>query len=212
MKRLLIRIESYLSSLAIPFFFIVLAAVILGTIPVFILVLKYDPQLSNAYVAFGTLALALVTGVLAFFTYWSIRSRNAQEKRDRKERLINEIIEWVEDVARLNFKIYNFVEAQISKESWVESGIGDIASQFQVIEAKGIYITNITLSSFKGKRKLLSSVKAVNKEIRELVDVSVERLDGKVTTEAVTEHMNLLRLKIAELFKEAAKIKASDIG
>jgi len=212
MKRLLIRIKSYLSSLAIPFFFIVLAAVILGTIPVFILVLKYDPKLSNAYVAFGTLALALVTGVLAFFTWWSIRNSNEKEERDRKERLLNEIIEWAEDLARLNFKIYNFVEAQISKESWVESGIGEIVSQFQVIEAKGIYITNITLSSFKGKRKLLSSVKAVNKEIRELVDVSTERLDGKVTTEAVTEHMNLLRLKIAELFKEAAKIKARDIG
>ncbi len=178
---------------------------------VFVQMLREDVNLATAMVAFGTLILAIVAA-MAIDSSRAIEKRRreeelAKEERDRKERLLNEIIEWAEDVARLNFKIYNFIEAQIAKESWVESSIGEIVSQFQVVEAKGDYINTIVLSSFKGKGELLSAVKAVNKEIRELVDISMKRLDGKVATEAVTEHMNLLRSKITELLKETAKIK-----
>ena len=153
----------------------------------------------------GTLFL----GIMAWRTI--VQTRSIQ-KAERREKLLNEIIEWAMDVAKLNFKIYNFVEAQISKESWVESGIGEIVSQFQSVEAKGVYINSIALSSFKVDKKLSKDIKAVNKEIRELVDVSVKRMDGEVTTEAVQEHMNLLRTQIAELLKVVAKIKTRDIS
>ncbi len=153
----------------------------------------------------GTLALA-------FMTWKSIRQSRRIHEDEHQHSLLDEIIKWADDVAGWNFKLYNFIEAQIAKESWVESSIGEIVSQFQIVEAKGGYINTIVLSSFKGKRKLLSAVKAVNKEIRELVDISMKRLDGKVATEAVTEHMNLLRSKITELLKETAKIKTNDIG
>ncbi len=182
-----------------------------------------NPNMSIALSAFSTIALTIFAAVTLFLNYQARKdatdreerdrnARNDRENRDRKERLLNEIIEWAEDVAKLNFKIYNVVEAQISKESWVENGIGEIVSQFQLIEAKGDYINSIALSSFKVDKKLSKDIKAVNKEIRELVDVSVKRMDGEVTTEAVQEHMNILRLKILELFKEAAKIKTRDIS
>ncbi|MFC1860472.1 hypothetical protein ACFLYC_02735 [Chloroflexota bacterium] len=85
-------------------------------------------------------------------------------------------------------------------------------SQFQFVEAKGININSIALSSFKVDKKLSKDIKAINKEIGELVDVLVKRMDGEVTTEAVQEHMSVLRVKIAELLKEVAKIKARDIS
>ena len=148
----------------------------------------------------GTLFL----GIMAWRTICQTRRI---QKAERRERLLNEIIEWADDVAGWNFKTFNFVEAQIAKESWVESSTGEIVSQFQVVEAKGVYINSIALSSFKEDKKLSKAIKAVNKEIRELVDVSVKRLNGEVTKEAVPEHMNILRLKITGLFKETAKIK-----
>ncbi len=185
--------------------------------------LEHSSEYPQKVAALFMALTAFVTLLVVYATFNATKQSNlreqqrredelAKEERDRKEHLLNEITEWAEDVARLNFKIYNFIEAQIAKESWVESSIGEIVSQFQVVEAKGDYINTIALSSFKGKGKLLSAVKAVNKEIRELVDISMKRLDGKVATEAVTEHMNLLRSKITELLKETAKIKTRDIS
>ena len=177
--------------------------------------LPHLAHLPMALVAWGTILLAFATfSLIRHSKEQEDRRRQeeqAKEKRDRNELLLNEIIEWAEDVAKLNFKIYNFVEAQISKESWVENGIGEIVSQFQLVEAKGDYINSIALSSFKVDKKLSKDIKAVNKEIRELVDVSVKRMDGEVSTEAVQERMNILRLKIMGLFKEAAKIKGRNI-
>jgi len=178
--------------------------VVAGIITVWLIFLINNREIAVALTPWATLVLAIAA-------FWAIWQNYRFRKRDRKERLLSEIIEWAIDIARLNFKIYNFVEAQISKESWVESGIGEIVSQFQVVEAKGVYINNIALSSFTEK-KLRKAVEAINKEIRKLVDVSVERLDGKVATEAVTKHMNSLRSRITELLEEAAKIKTRDIG
>ena len=162
------------------------------------------------------LGAAILTGggtlFLGIMAWRTIRQTRNLQKAEKRERLLNEIIEWAEDVARLNFKIYNFIEAQISKESWVENVIGEIVSQFQVVEVKGDYINSIALSSFKGERKLSKAVKAVNKEIRELGDVSIKRLAKEVSSEVVKEHMDKLRLKIADLLKEVAKIKTRSIS
>jgi hypothetical protein len=46
---------------------------------------------------FATGILAIATVIMAFFTYWSIRSNNEKEKRDRKERLLREIEAWAND-------------------------------------------------------------------------------------------------------------------
>ncbi len=187
----------------------------LSGVGLFILITSL-PQYAIGFSVLATLALASA----AFLTIKEANAREerhrqeelAKERRDKDERLLNEIIEWAEDVARLNFKIFNFIEAQISKESWIESGIGEIVSQFQVVETKGVYMNSIAISSFKEDKKLSKAVKAVNKEIRGLADVSVKRLDKEVTSEIVTEHVNLLRVKITALLKETAKIKSRDIG
>ena len=204
-------VKNWLKGLGLSILIWVLIVFIAAWLAYTIAILKSDQQLSSAYVAVGTLILAFVTALLAYFTWQSVKSGYEREKRDRKERLLNEIMGWAEDAARLNFKIYNFIEAQISKETWVESGIGEIVSEFQVVEAKGVYINSIALSSFKEGKKLSGATKAVNKEIRELVDVSIKRLDGEVTSENVSEHMNLLRTKITKLLKETAKIKTEVI-
>lgn len=46
---------------------------------------------------------AISTMILAIAAFWTIRNSREQEKRDRKERLLNDIIEWAVDVTRVNF-------------------------------------------------------------------------------------------------------------
>lgn len=65
---------------------------------------KVDPNSYSLYVAIGTLLLALVTGVLAFSSWWNIRENTVKEKRDRKERLLNEIIAWVTEIHTASLK------------------------------------------------------------------------------------------------------------
>jgi hypothetical protein len=45
-------------------------------------------------VAIATLVLAFVTVFLAFGTFWSIRQNRVFREKDRKEQLLNEIIDW----------------------------------------------------------------------------------------------------------------------
>ena len=53
-----------------------------------------NPKLSNAYVAVGTLALAIATGFLAYFTYLSVKGIHDRERHDKKVKLISEIRDW----------------------------------------------------------------------------------------------------------------------
>lgn len=57
----------------------------------FIETLRRDLNLASALVAFGTLILAAITA-------WSILSGREKEDRDRKERLLDEIIKWAESI------------------------------------------------------------------------------------------------------------------
>jgi membrane protein implicated in regulation of membrane protease activity len=168
-----------------------------------IVILKNDPQLASAYVAVSTLILALITALMAYFTWLSIKSGEEREQRSKKERLLNEIIEWVEDVGRLVFEM-----PDIYQEEWRQAR--DIVSQFQVVAAKGDYIKRIALDSFEQDEKLVEAVEAVKKEFRELTDVSIELLDKGVSGEVVTEHISSVRLKISELLEQAARIKSEE--
>ncbi len=62
----------------------------------FIKMARSDTSLANALVAFGTLILALVTAL-------SILNSINREKRDRKERLFNEIIGWAENIIKSGY-------------------------------------------------------------------------------------------------------------
>lgn len=76
-----------------------LLGIFIGVWLVFTTVLLWgDEQLSNAYIAIGTLILASATAVLAFFSWLNIKSGYDREKRDRKERQLNEIIAWATQI------------------------------------------------------------------------------------------------------------------
>ncbi len=59
---------------------------------------KEDPGLAVASVAIGTLALAMATMALAFFTVRSIKNTNKLEERRSKEKLLKDVIKWAANV------------------------------------------------------------------------------------------------------------------
>ena len=65
---------------------------------VFVEMLRGDVNLATAMVAFGTLILAIVTAM-------AIDSSRAMERRNKKERLLNEIIEWATEIHTVSLKI-----------------------------------------------------------------------------------------------------------
>jgi len=98
--------------------------------------------------AFGTGILAIATIILAFFTYWNIRSRSAQEKRDRKERWLNEIIEWATDIKRCGWEVEYTIPSETTKvdiEMFQLQMSANRLSRFMVPSAKNKYVTEIAL-------------------------------------------------------------------
>jgi uncharacterized membrane protein YfcA len=72
---------------------------------VFVEMLREDVNLATAMVAFGTLILAIVTA-MAIDSSRAIEKRRrqeelAKERRNRDERLLNEIIEWAIEIVKV---------------------------------------------------------------------------------------------------------------
>ncbi len=87
-------------------FLVLLVSVVLCVLLIVrvISILKGDPQLANAYVAVFTLILAFATALLALFTWANIKNAIDMERRSRKERLLNEIIEWATEIHSASLK------------------------------------------------------------------------------------------------------------
>ena len=102
-----------------------------------VFILKSDPGLANAYVAIGTLILAIVTALLAGFTWLNIINSSEREIRYRKERLLNEIIEWSIDITRANFGGEIVVTSGVSEKIQKKRDMVNRLLQCQVLKVKG---------------------------------------------------------------------------
>ena len=135
-----------------------------------IAILKSDPQLASAYVAVGTLILALVTALLALFTWLSIRSGEEREERNREERLLKEIIEWAQDIAGCNMTVNPESVTQIAgsqgEREYHHAVLCDFANRLQAIRGKSLYAKSITSSeAFKQYENLNISVADLIKKL-----------------------------------------------
>jgi hypothetical protein len=162
---------------------------------VFINMLWGNPNLATAFVAFGTLLLVIVTAM-------TIDNIRAQEKRNRKERWLNEIIEWAEDVAN----------SAISRQKKDKTQLWKTRSDYKIRKVKGTYIKGIAGSHFKD---LLSFIKNINSKLDQAIS-DVEKELGKKTTKAIStksirESEENLTKAVERLLEEAAKSKTRAI-
>lgn len=102
-------------------------------------------------VAIATLILAIITSVLALAAFLAIRqTRNIQEN-EKREKLLNEIIEWAEDVGAyiLNRNIPPFEEHFIKSGTYFGEYLDEsiqeaVIAEYTKFRVRSVYIANIT--------------------------------------------------------------------
>ena len=88
-------------------------------------------------VVIATLVLACVTAILAIGTFITIRQNKIFREKDRKERLLNEIIEWASSIAK----------SAISRQTIDVSEFWKAKLEHKYHKFKGKYIEEIVSSS-----------------------------------------------------------------
>jgi hypothetical protein len=131
-----------------------------------VLLIKYFIEQVISNVAFGTGILAIATIGLAIAASWAIWQNYQFHARERKERLLNEIIEWAESVAKSS------LETGVFDETIPVSGLAaeralpellDSVADFRVARAESVYISSIASEI---SPKLKKSVDNLTEEIK----------------------------------------------
>jgi hypothetical protein len=155
----------------------------------------------------GTLFL----GIMAWRT---IRQTKSIQKAEKRERLLNEIIEWAEDIfmcGRVPDMVYlTIVErAQGIPEALGRDMSDYVKHRFNAIKVRSIYIGKIALNFSEDLRRAVEqTIVCLDQQVKVLQLVS----DGKGKWEAVGTHRKILDRCAKIVVEEAAKIKTRDIG
>ena len=145
----------------------------------------------------------------------SILHTQSLQKRERRERLLNEIIEWAEDIRKSSSESIDpskiVYDTPIEQEA-TQRGFRLLRGRYQELNTKSAYMKKVISKVFEAN--LLS---AVEKVIQKL-DETIEMLGGCLTrkakenSEKAEEYKKSLDGYAEELIKEATEIKTSDIS
>ncbi len=151
------------------------------------------------------------TLTLAFMTWKSIRQTRNIQKSEKRERLLNEIIEWGIDVAKPKYalNLTSLTSSTISLEDQVSAYQLGQASYTQILIERGKYIGQIALIF---TQDLSIAVENVRHDLEEHDKLIHDWIDSKCTSEAVGEHDYVIDQSASKVIEEAAKMKTGDIG
>jgi hypothetical protein len=138
-----------------------------------------DQQLASAYIAIGTLILASATVLLAFFSWRSIKSGYDKEKRDRRERRLNEIIAWATQVLECGRALALTGQYPSLREKLATFEFDlDIAVQsaFNVLSWRAVHIGFLAQHSIGDKdlNNAVENTRALVREQSELLSLSID--------------------------------------
>ena len=142
--------------------------------------------------------------------YRAIRQTHAIQKNEKRERLLNEIIEWAVGVTECGFE-KDFAHAELS----------DLLLDFAGIrEGRSHYVSQIALTF---GQDLQRAVEKLVKDLNDHLDLLIECIDNisRATDKAaansaaikrVGKHRALLNNSANKVIEEVTKIKTRDIG
>jgi len=136
----------------------------------------YLVNLPMALVAWGTLMLALATFQMITNSNEREKRRRkeelSKERRDKDERLLNEIIEWAIEIVKVGMPIESAVfVGKMDKEAeqrLVLNSLGSLRNNFRAMIAISLYVSRIGLA-FGGK--LQSSIATLDGYLRKQEDI-----------------------------------------
>lgn len=167
----------------------------------YVFVTFYDDWL--AFSAFATLLLALAA-------FLAIRHSSEREKRNRKERLLNEIIEWAIGISKIGLDRPKSVKAD-DIEDWYNL-IEQYMNSFSELYRRSRFIRGIILPSWK-------ELQAIVEELRKQLIIHTGHLDklkedprNKLKYQIAEDHRDEVNKLAARVIDEACKILTEDIG
>jgi ABC-type transport system involved in cytochrome bd biosynthesis fused ATPase/permease subunit len=163
-----------------------------------ILILANNSGLSNAFVAFGTGVLAIATGFLALFTWQSVKNAAENEKQERRERLLDEIISWAEAVAN----------SAIARQTKNPSEIWKTKLEYKKHRTKGKLIKQLILSSFK---ELSGYFDDIELSLDKTIMYTEQIESGKGNIDSLKFYESAIAAAVEKLFEEAATLKTKNI-
>jgi hypothetical protein len=160
---------------------------------------------------------ALATLLLALGAFWTIRQNYIFHRKERKEKLLNEIIEWANRAARCGYEEHITIPAvfnQHTKSRMDLEALDMIEITARVLSIEGSYISNIA-PVFSDSSKILNS--KISEVIRRLDMVWRQALKcmqdyHKEHKLPGTKEIKELRESAESLIEEVAKIKTKDLS
>ena len=163
------------------------------------------------WITLGAVIVALGIGVA------SILHTQKLQKQERKERLLNEIIEWAVEVNRCGSEIGLQIVPGLTEKYQKRLIRINWAFRYQAINSKSEYIVSLgQATAFKKERLLHTSLKTITEKIEEVTNLLWELSKSeddkeKELSSKVTEQEKLLQEYAIKLVKETVKIKTKDI-
>ena len=140
------------------------------------------------------------TFLLALAAFWAIWQNHSLQKRERRERLLNEIIDWAKKSA----------ESAIYRQKTEPHELWNAKLNYKNCRAVSEYIKEIAASSFS---TLSSHINDVATKLDDAIDGTTQYIESKLSEKH--DRMLICEEELTnaamELFKEAAKIKTRDI-
>lgn len=152
----------------------VLLAIVFGILfSLFWRTLITEAKYASAVTAFSTLALAFVTALLALFTFSNIVSANNREKSYRKERILNEVTDWVINISKTNLKFEITKFESLNIEYLARNSFPELVNELQESWERSKYIEGV-VEIFDS-----SLIKAVG-SLKNNLETQTEQVNGTV--------------------------------
>jgi len=169
----------------------------------YVFVTFYDDWL--AFSAFATLLLALAA-------FLAIRHSSEQEKHNRKERLLNEIIEWATDVVNCGFGHEQTIMPEVDEIREKLVGLGNKIFRYQAIDTRSKYITKVAEVFGKELHTAVLAVISCLNNVRINLPKCIDNFGDESSIEMLSESEHGLRESTIKLIELATNIKTKDIG
>ncbi|HUT96576.1 MAG TPA: hypothetical protein VMW60_00450 [Dehalococcoidales bacterium] len=140
----------------------------------------------------------------------SILHTQSMQKKERRERLLNEIIDWALDSAKPKYALaLTSLDYTLSEEDQRTIIQVAQASNTHILIVRGNYIAKIALIF---TQDLSTAVENVRKNLEEHSELIDDWIKGKSTPEAIGTHNNTVGQSANKVIEEAVKLKTQDIS
>jgi len=152
------------------------------------------------------------TFLLALAAFWAIWQNHSLRKKERKERLLSEIIEWATDLANVAF---GHEITSIPREKEIRKHfalLGNKVFRYQAIDTRSPYIAKCAQVFGKKLHTAVSRVISCRKDVGVKIDKCVNNFEDEDSKKALITSEHELRKRALGLIELVAKIKIQDIG